>query len=89
MLYYGMCDCVSVECQGEALSRPSQTPLFASALLRKGSLQEKKREIVCFFTKGGVPPHSLVQFTVFSSEKTGNPLEVWFSTAGGYPPPVW
>ena len=51
-----------------------------------GKPSKKKREIVCFFTKGGVPtPPSLVQFPVFSSEKTGNPLEVWSSTAGGYP----
>ena len=42
-----------------------------------------------FYQRGGTPPpkkKSLVQFPVFSSEKTGNPLEVWFSIAGGYPP---
>ena len=50
------------------------------------AFKKKKREIVWFFTKGGVPPQSLVHFPVFSSEKTGNPLEVWFSTAVGYPP---
>jgi hypothetical protein len=66
----------------------------------KGSLQQqqknKKREIVWgfFYQRGGVPPpQSLVEFPVFSSEKTGNPLNVWFfivgGGGGGYPPRVW
>ena len=52
--------------------------------IREAFNNKKTGNSLFFYQRGGSQKKkSLVQFPVFSSEKTGNPLEVWFSTEGG------
>ena len=56
----------------------------------KGSLQKKKREIVCFFTKGGVPPPpKFGPISRFFLGKKGKSFRGLVFYGGGVPPPVW